>query len=71
VVGKGNNIAGTEDALTFEGMITGQPDTFESVQTGADDTAVIVYTSGTTGQAKVQNSRTAISLPMQCYPPIY
>jgi long-chain acyl-CoA synthetase len=52
VVAKGNNILGTEDALTFEEMITGQPYTFESVQTGADDTAVIVYTSGTTGSGK-------------------
>ncbi|HEX5153467.1 MAG TPA: long-chain fatty acid--CoA ligase [Parafilimonas sp.] len=52
IVSKGNNIPGTEDALAFEEMITGQPDTFESEQTGADDTAVIVYTSGTTGSGK-------------------
>ena len=52
IVAKENNIPGTEDALPFEEIITGQPDAFESEQTDADDTAVIVYTSGTTGSGK-------------------
>ena len=34
------------------GFIGGQPPTFETVATAPDDTAVILYTSGTTGQPK-------------------
>ena len=33
-------------------FIGGQPPVFETVQTKPDDTAVILYTSGTTGQPK-------------------
>src|SRR5215469_7639848 len=42
-------IAGTE---TLAAAIAGQPATFETVVTDEDDTAVILYTSGTTGQPK-------------------
>jgi len=42
-------IQGTE---TFASLLTGQPATFDTAQTHAEDTAVIVYTSGTTGQPK-------------------
>jgi long-chain acyl-CoA synthetase len=33
-------------------LLSGQPATFETVATSAEDTAVILYTSGTTGQPK-------------------
>ena len=49
-------IEGTE---TFGGAIGGLPATFETVQTDEDDTAVILYTSGTTGQPKGASSGTA------------
>ena len=42
-------IEGTE---TMGRAMSSQPPTFEAVQTDEDDTAVILYTSGTTGQPK-------------------
>ncbi len=42
-------IDGTE---TLGQGMSGQPPTFETVEVDADDTAVILYTSGTTGQPK-------------------
>lgn len=50
--------AGLGDASPIEGTETmaqamgGQPGTFDTVATDEDDTAVILYTSGTTGQPK-------------------
>ncbi|GAA0794477.1 long-chain-fatty-acid--CoA ligase [Spirilliplanes yamanashiensis] len=41
-----------EGAETLGSAMHGQPPAFASVQTSADDPAVILYTSGTTGQAK-------------------
>ena len=41
-----------EGAETLGAGMAGQPPTFDTVQTDADDTAVILYTSGTTGQPK-------------------
>jgi long-chain acyl-CoA synthetase len=41
-----------EGAETLHSAVAGQPSTFESVATEATDTAVILYTSGTTGQPK-------------------
>ncbi|MEW2356482.1 long-chain fatty acid--CoA ligase [Spirillospora sp. NPDC029432] len=41
-----------EDAELFWPTIGAQPGTFDAAPTGADDTAVILYTSGTTGQPK-------------------
>ena len=41
-----------EGAETMFQAIGQQPPTFESVQTDEDDTAVVLYTSGTTGQPK-------------------
>jgi long-chain acyl-CoA synthetase len=41
-----------EGAETMFGAIGQQPATFETVATDEDDTAVILYTSGTTGQPK-------------------
>ncbi|WP_028659230.1 long-chain-fatty-acid--CoA ligase [Nocardioides insulae] len=41
-----------EGATTFAQGVAQQPPTFSSVQTDEDDTAVILYTSGTTGQPK-------------------
>jgi long-chain acyl-CoA synthetase len=43
------SIPGTQ---TMFGVIAGLPTTFETVATDEDDTAVILYTSGTTGQPK-------------------
>lgn len=42
----------SEYGETLWAALEGQPGTFETVQTSADDTAVILYTSGTTGQPK-------------------
>jgi long-chain acyl-CoA synthetase len=41
-----------ENTKTFAEFIGNQPTEFESVDTNPDDTAVILYTSGTTGQPK-------------------
>src|SRR4051812_41010279 len=41
-----------EGVETMAQAMNGQPATFESVATDEDDTAVILYTSGTTGQPK-------------------
>lgn len=41
-----------EGVPTFAEILGGQDGTFETVQTDEDDTAVILYTSGTTGQPK-------------------
>ena len=41
-----------EGMTTLGAAVAGQPPTFETVETDADDTAVILYTSGTTGQPK-------------------
>ena len=41
-----------EGAETFASAVATQPPTFDSVDTADDDTAVILYTSGTTGQPK-------------------
>ncbi|MFC4784417.1 long-chain-fatty-acid--CoA ligase [Nocardioides sp. MAHUQ-72] len=41
-----------EGVETFGRAVAGQPATFETVATDEDDTAVILYTSGTTGQPK-------------------
>ena len=41
-----------ESAETLGAAMAGQPPTFDTVATDADDTAVILYTSGTTGQPK-------------------
>ena len=40
------------DAETYSELVENQSSTFESALTNADDTAVILYTSGTTGQPK-------------------
>jgi long-chain acyl-CoA synthetase len=44
--------ASVEGATTFAEAVRDQPPTFEPVATAEGDTAVILYTSGTTGQAK-------------------
>jgi long-chain acyl-CoA synthetase len=41
-----------EGAQTLGAALAGQPASYDAAQTGADDGAVILYTSGTTGQAK-------------------
>lgn len=41
-----------EGAMTLSSLMAEQPPIFDTVQTNPDDTAVILYTSGTTGQPK-------------------
>jgi len=41
-----------EGAQTFGAAVANQPPTFETIEVDDDDTAVILYTSGTTGQPK-------------------
>ena len=41
-----------DDAVTLSELMLQQPITFDSLETSAEDTAIIVYTSGTTGQPK-------------------
>lgn len=41
-----------ENARTFWQLIENQPETFSTEQTNSEETAVILYTSGTTGQPK-------------------
>jgi long-chain acyl-CoA synthetase len=48
----GEAMSPIDGATTFAAAIRDQPATFETVVTAADDTAVILYTSGTTGQPK-------------------
>jgi long-chain acyl-CoA synthetase len=40
------------DVIPLDRLTNGQPETFETAPTDPDDTAVILYTSGTTGQPK-------------------
>ncbi len=40
------------DVVQFPQFIANQPATFETLATGPEDTAIILYTSGTTGQPK-------------------
>src|SRR4029450_7778581 len=42
----------TDAAATALEFVAGKPSTFDTVATSAEDTAVILYTSGTTGQPK-------------------
>ena len=46
------DLAAPNGATNFNRMVAESPDTFDIVQTMPDDTAVILYTSGTTGQPK-------------------
>jgi len=48
----GNTSAPDADAVTLARLTANQPTLFESRMTSPDDTAVILYTSGTTGQPK-------------------
>lgn len=42
----------SQEVVTLAEFSGGQPETFQTVDTSADDTAIILYTSGTTGQPK-------------------
>jgi long-chain acyl-CoA synthetase len=52
ITGRPDDESPVEGCLTLAQALAGQPARFESVATGPSDTAVILYTSGTTGQPK-------------------
>ena len=55
VIGSSTNkdaAAPDNDTVTLDRFIAGHPATFDTCETGSNDTAVILYTSGTTGQPK-------------------
>jgi|tagenome__1003787_1003787.scaffolds.fasta_scaffold20843423_1 long-chain acyl-CoA synthetase len=52
LVGSGASVDGVTPDQIYAAAVAGQPETFETVERADDDTAVILYTSGTTGQPK-------------------
>jgi long-chain acyl-CoA synthetase len=48
----GTSVDGVTPDQIYAAAVAGQPETFETVERTDDDTAVILYTSGTTGQPK-------------------
>ena len=52
LIGNGESVDGLTPEHAYAAAIAGQPETFETVERADDDTAVILYTSGTTGQPK-------------------
>jgi long-chain acyl-CoA synthetase len=50
LIGNGESLAGIAPGELYAGAIAGQPGAFEAIERDEDDTAVILYTSGTTGQ---------------------
>ncbi|MFI6936163.1 long-chain fatty acid--CoA ligase [Streptomyces sp. NPDC050287] len=51
-IGSGASVDGVTPDQIYATAVAGQPETFETVESADDDTAVILYTSGTTGQPK-------------------
>jgi long-chain acyl-CoA synthetase len=52
LIGRGTSLDGIEASQLFAPAVSEQPSMFETVPRDDDDTAVILYTSGTTGQPK-------------------
>ncbi|MFG2472846.1 long-chain fatty acid--CoA ligase [Streptomyces canus] len=52
LIGSGASVDGVAPDQLYAAAVAGQPETFETVGRADDDTAVILYTSGTTGQPK-------------------
>jgi long-chain acyl-CoA synthetase len=52
LIGGGASVDGVTSDQLYAAAVAGQPETFETVERADDDTAVILYTSGTTGQPK-------------------
>ncbi|MDH6436386.1 long-chain acyl-CoA synthetase [Streptomyces sp. SAI-144] len=52
LIGSGTSVDGVTPDQLYAAAVAGQPETFEMVERTDDDTAVILYTSGTTGQPK-------------------
>ena len=52
LIGDGTSVDGVTPDQICAAAVAGQPETFEMVERTDDDTAVILYTSGTTGQPK-------------------
>ena len=52
LIGSGASVDGLTPDQLYAAAVAGQPETFETVERADDDTAVILYTSGTTGQPK-------------------
>ncbi|KQW03876.1 long-chain fatty acid--CoA ligase [Streptomyces sp. Root369] len=52
LIGSGASVDGVAPDQLYAAAVAGQPETYETVGRADDDTAVILYTSGTTGQPK-------------------
>ena len=52
LIGSGETVDGLRPDHAYAAAVAGQPEAFETVERADDDTAVILYTSGTTGQPK-------------------
>lgn len=52
LIGNGAAVDGVTPDQIYGAAVAGQPETFETVERADDDAAVILYTSGTTGQPK-------------------
>jgi 2-aminobenzoate-CoA ligase len=61
--------SGTAGEAELEALMAAKPPHFEAVSTAAEDVAVILFTSGTTGEPKgAMHSHAAVMAITECYP---